>query len=96
MGLLRVFDILRVEKKCKPKKLEEYTDFYACTKDRCIIRRYDCGTLSTNGKVYKICMLFTYRSKFDEFVINKLNKIKRTYKNFYIKSSTSQNLVNDQ
>ena len=100
MGLLRIIDTFKAERECKPQQLEGHTHFYACIKDRCIIRRYDRGaTFSSDGKIYKLCLLFMYRSKFDEFVINKLDKIKRTYKNFYIKLSKFpilQNLVGDQ
>lgn len=97
---MRIIDALKAEIKCKPQQLEGYTNLYACTKDKCIIRKYDLGaTLSSDSKIYNLCLLFMYRSQFDEFIINNLDKIKRAYKNFYVKLSKVpilQNLVGGQ
>lgn len=97
MGLLRVVDTILAEIKCNPEQIKGYTLFYACTKDKCIIRSYDRGgTLSTNGKVYKLCMLFTNRSKFDEFFIDNFHKLKEAYKNLSQNLFTSKNPLDGQ
>lgn len=80
MGLLRIIHVLEAEQKCKPKSIDKGTFFYACTKDKCIIGRYDKGgVFSSNGKVYKICMLFMQMTEFDKFVIEKITSIKGCY-----------------
>lgn len=96
MGLLRIIDTFKTEIKCKPQQLEGHTNFYVCTKDKCIIRRYDCGTFPTNGEVYKLCLLFMYRSKFDEFFIDNFHTLKEAYKNLLQRLFTSKNPLDGQ
>lgn len=85
MGLIRIIDKFYAEKYCKPLLLDGYNYFYPCTKDKCF-KKYDRGmTFSTNGKVYRICMLFMQESDFDKAVRSKIEKAGKIFREFYRK-----------
>ena len=61
MGLYKLIKSRLYESRCKPIKLEEFSDFAFCIKERCDIGEYKGGTYydGKKQKEYVLCRLFS-------------------------------------